>query len=623
MIMRSKKALKLFIIVSLLGVIIYVFAALKRNEPTDFSAELKVDGEKMTHYTYDKNHRRVMELKSSEAVKESDDKLVMKDIEGLVFKKGRMNKDIRVFGDHGYVANNSHNFYVEKNARITSDDFDVKGPDFFLKDQANITTKNKVRYEAKDLKGIAMGGLEYYLKINVLKFFNTRGRYHRDERDFSFKTDILWVIDDENLVLLEKRSVVREGETILRSGWLSLHFTDNFKRIVEAASQKNSYFFTEDPEKNESKEIKADNITSYYDEHGKLTKVKVMQNGVVSLTNETNHTIIHSDLIEMRFDPETGKATGIAIPGSGQIENTGKTDFRITAQKINADYNEEGELTFCQSKGNSEFIIDDYKGISEMLSYDIENDSIILRGPQAQIISGTNTFNSTRFNVDTENKVLTSGSGVKSVILLKKKNVLFSQAPLFVNADNFTILEKENKFSYKKKINLVQDDIGLKANSLSIADDNRIEALGGVSLSFKSDDKELAIKGGRISFNAKEKSIEISDNAAIKSDENLLRADRFVIQFTDKNEVADISGEGEVSFTKEDLYGHSGSVSWLFKEETMILRELPQVVKKNGGTTMVKKNGGTTIGKELKINLKTNKITILSSGTERTETIIK
>jgi lipopolysaccharide export system protein LptA len=46
----------------------------------------------------------------------------------------------------------------------------------------------------------------------------------------------------------------------------------------------------------------------------------------------------------------------------------------------------------------------------------------------------------------------------------------------------------------------------------------------------------------------------------------------------------------------------------------MILRELPQVVKKNGGTT---------IGKELKINLKTNKITILSSGTERTETIIK
>ena len=52
----------------------------------------------------------------------------------------------------------------------------------------------------------------------------------------------------------------------------------------------------------------------------------------------------------------------------------------------------------------------------------------------------------------------------------------------------------------------------------------------------------------------------------------------------------------------------------MFKENTMILKDLPQIVKKHGGTT---------IGEELKINLKTNKITILSSDTERTETTIK
>lgn len=612
--MKSKRILKLIIIVSLFGVIIYIFAALKRNEPGDYSGELKVDGRKMTHYTYDKDYHRVMELKSSEAVKETDDKLVMKDIEGVVFKKGRMNKDIMVFGDNGYIANNSHNFYVEKNARIESDDFKVNGPDFFLKDQANMTTQKKVEYEAKDLKGVAMKGMEYYLKINVLKFFNTRGRYHREDKDFDFKTDILWVIDDENVVVMEKRTVIREEGTILRSGWLSLHFTDDFKRIVEAASQKKSYFYTENPEKNESKEIKAENITSYYDEHGKLTKVRVMQKAIVSLTNENNHTIIHSDQIDMQFDPETGKAKDVVIPDAGQIENTGKTDFRINAEQINADYDENGELSFCQSKGNSEFIIDDYKGISESLSYDIKKNTVMLKGPQAQVISGNNTFNSSRFTVDTEKKILSTNAGIKSTILLKKKNVLFSNAPIFVNSDNFTILEKENKFSYNKRINLVQDEIGLKANSLSIADDNRIEALGSVSLSFKSDDKQLEIKGGRITFNAKEKSIEIGDNAAIKNDENLLRADRFVIQFSDKNEVEAITGSGEIMFSKEDLYGNSGSVEWRFKEETMILRDLPQVVKKNGGTT---------IGKELKINLKTNMITILSSDTERTETIIK
>ena len=87
-----------------------------------------------------------------------------------------------------------------------------------------------------------------------------------------------------------------------------------------------------------------------------------------------------------------------------------------------------------------------------------------------------------------------------------------------------------------------------------------------------------------------------------------------MIRFNDKNEITRISGEDGIDFIKEDLYGNSGKVEWLFKENTMILKDLPQIVKKNGGTT---------IGEELKINLKTNKITILSSDTERTETTIK
>ena len=87
-----------------------------------------------------------------------------------------------------------------------------------------------------------------------------------------------------------------------------------------------------------------------------------------------------------------------------------------------------------------------------------------------------------------------------------------------------------------------------------------------------------------------------------------------MIRFNNKNEITRISGEDGIDFIKEDLYGNSGKVEWLFKENTMILKDLPQIVKKHGGTT---------IGEELKINLKTNKITILSSDTERTETTIK
>ena len=49
----------------------------------------------------------------------------------------------------------------------------------------------------------------------------------------------------------------------------------------------------------------------------------------------------------------------------------------------------------------------------------------------------------------------------------------------------------------------------------------------------------------------------------------------------------------------------------------MVFTGSPYIIKKSKGT-----DSGKTIGKELKINLKTDKITILSDDSSRTETII-
>ena len=159
--MKLKKAIKLFIILSLICILIYVFVGLKRKTPSDYKSELESDGEKMVHSTYDNKNKRAMELKCNEATKKPDDKLEMKDIEGIIFKKGRMNKDIKVFGKKGYVANNAHNFYIEDDARIVSEDFTIKSLNFFLKDQAILSTKKKVLYQTKDLEGAAIRGMEY------------------------------------------------------------------------------------------------------------------------------------------------------------------------------------------------------------------------------------------------------------------------------------------------------------------------------------------------------------------------------------------------------------------------------------------------------------------------------
>ena len=77
---------------------------------------------------------------------------------------------------------------------------------------------------------------------------------------------------------------------------------------------------------------------------------------------------------------------------------------------------------------------------------------------------------------------------------------------------------------------------------------------------------------------------------------------------------AEIDHFCSLRFTKEELSGTSRRVKWLFEKDIMILQGKPEIVNQSGGKTS---------GKELKINLVDNSITIVSDQSERTETIIR
>ncbi|MCP4149569.1 MAG: LPS export ABC transporter periplasmic protein LptC, partial [bacterium] len=643
--MKHKKAIKIAIIVSLVLVLIYIFTGMKSKDETDFMSELKVDGEGMIHVTFNKKNQKAMELKCSESNREGRDKITMMDIEGLIFKKGRMSKDIKISGKSGYVSNNSHNFFIEKKAKITSEDFVLRSKNFFLKDQALMSTEKKVHYELSDLKGVAKAGMEYYLKKNVLKLFKTRGHYKRDSRDFEFKTDTLWTLDQKNLIVMEKDTVIREGESILRSDWVSIKFTDKYKHILQTTSQKSSYLYIDDKENNKSKEIKAVNIVSLYSNKGKLTKVTLTKNGEIMLRDEESETLISSDLIELNFIENSEQLKNIHIPIPGQIENTGSTEYTIGSNEIDATFNKDGLLDVCSGEGNTRFIIDDYIGFSNAIKYKIEKNLILLagikdevikpdedesqkgedkkdknkskedsgdkidetegddkqdelvnikKGAPAKIIHHNNTFTSIALRVNTKDKIITTKSGVKSIITLAKKNVLFANSPIFINSKLFSISDKENRLFYGRGVSLIQGDISLTGKSLEIIDENKIMASGSVNLTFKSDDNEIIVKGQTLTFNAMAMNIEISGKAAIKNDESVLSAAQFILQFNNLNEVTKIEGTDDIRFSKDELVGTSGKVLWFFKENTIILKKLPKIVKKNGGTT---------IGDELKIDL--------------------
>jgi lipopolysaccharide transport protein LptA len=612
--MKFKKTLKIFLVVFLLAVLVYVFSGIKGKSQPEIITEMSADGKDVKFYTYNEKGKKTLELTCSEAFKESNDKTLMKNIQGLIFKEGRMDRDIKIFGDEGFVENNFFNFYVEGNARLVSKDFIISSKYFNLKDRVELFSAPIVHYQTDVLKGSATKGMEYYINTNTLKFTKTKGTYKRDNRSFDYKTNVWWFFEKSKVMALEKRVVIREDKSLLRSDWVTLKFNDDLSQVVETSTQNNSYLYMEDPEKNEIKEIKSANIVNLYDDEGHLTFIKVMKDAQILLKSKTNRTLIVSNSVEMNFDGPTGKTKNVHIPMRGVIENTGKTRFKVIADTIDIQYNQVGEISHCQGTGNVEFIIEEYKGLTNKIDYNIEKETIALEGENSQIENKNNTFTSTQFMVKVEKKILTSNQGVKSLIHVEKENALFSTDPIYINSARFTIFEKEKKFKYDGQVNLNQGDTRLNARSLEISEDGTISAQGSVDFSFKNGDREVAVKGDQLTFNPEEKRIDIVDNAIIKSDVNVLRAGRFLLQFNDKNEIGNISGEEDIYFTKEELSGTSRRVKWLFNKEILVLQGSPQVVNQSGNRTT---------GKELSINLQNNKITILSEESERSETIIQ
>jgi lipopolysaccharide export system protein LptA len=612
--MKHKRLFKVLLAVFLAAMLIYIVTGIKSTKGIDYQLETRADGELMTFSSFTEDNRKALELRCLEARQGEGDRTYMTKIDALIFKKGRMNKDIRVVGEKGYVENNSHDFFIEKNARLVSKDFTITSNSFKLKNRAELFSDPKVAYNSESLKGNASKGMALYLNVNTLKFFNTRGTYKRDKRNFDYSTDTLWFIEKDKIIVLQKDAVIRDETSILRSDWVTLKFNDDLNQVVETVSQKNSYFYMEDKEKNESREIKSENIRCLYDEEGRLTQLSVIKQSEILLRDRNNRTKISSDVVDMYFHAASGKVKRVVILHRGTVQNKGKRRFRVLADSIDVDYNKKGEIRYCQGDGNVEFKVDEYNGTTNKLGYNVEKNIIKLEGANSQLISGNNSFQSAKFTVNTDKNTLTSKSPVKSIIRLDTGNVLFSDAAIFINSKQVKILENENKFIYDRSVNLNQEDVLLEAKTLTIEEKGNIEAAGRVSLSFKSEDKEVALKGDSVVFNSQEKTIEIEERAAIKNGENILQAKYITIRFNDKNEVEQITGREKINFSKEDLSGYSERVEWDFKKEILILRGSPRISKKGSGKTT---------GDVLKIDLKTNKITILSAESDRTETIIQ
>jgi lipopolysaccharide transport protein LptA len=617
---KYQKIIKFLLICITIFTFFLIFKGMMQDEApkTEFVASMDVDGVEMHQSLYDEENRKTIELNCTHSRRTGKDKLEMQNIDARVLKKGKMNKDIRIMGDEGFAANNFHDFEIRKNGRIISEDFEIYSDKFFLKNRANLKSKIKVDYRTATLKGIARKGMEYYVKLNVIKFFDTAGKYNRNDLDHHYKTDILWFIENERKLIMQKKAGIRSERSVLKSDWVATIFYEDMKTIQEASAIGHSYLLMGNPDKeqNDFKEIKAQNIKSYYDEAGRLTYVDIMKEAQVLIASEKNRTGIRSELLKILFDPETEKVSEIQVLQPGELRNKGQTDFHLLAGEMNLQF-EEGEVKFCRGMNDCRLKLEGYGIEANELRYNVDKKTVVLKGDKASVGYKNNLFRSSQFIVLSEKKVLASQAGVDSTISLGGDNLIFKDSAIFVNAQKINFSSQKETFHYEGNVHLTQDNTTLTAEKLLIGTDNNILAVGDVSLTFRPEsdnpEGEISLKGQKVVFDPSKRRIFIENSAAIQGKGAILKADNLNLQFGKDNKLETIGGTKNIQFIKEDIIGNSTEVDWKFQDEIIVFTT---------DANLIRGKKGTSKGEKLEFDLKANKVLVHSDDTKRTETIL-
>ncbi len=619
--MKFKRILKIVSLVLLVFTLIFIFSGITGKGGIGEREVYEADGKGMVSIVFNKENKKALELKCTESERETEDKVWMHNMEATIFKKGRLKKDISIAGDKGFVENNLYDFAITENARILSEDLLVTGQDFYLKDREVLSSKTRVGYRVKSLEGFARKGMRLNLKNNILFLYQTSGTYTRQGKSFDFQSDVLKFEDQKRALRLHKDNLIR-GETVVMKGdRILILFSEDYDHVKEISSWGQSYFYQVGKKERpgeEFREISASHIRTIYDDEGNMKNSTIKQGALVKLKNRSNTTEISSHLIKIFYNKKTGNIQNIELPNRGRVQNVGKSNFEITSNKMEVEYNKKGEISICKSRGSSTFKTEEYRGSTFLIRYYADTDMVELQGRNSEIVYKKNSFVATSFEVDIDKKKLKSTSRVRSMVKLDKDSVLFSDDLIYINADLVVISDREGTFNYKDNVDVRQKDTTLSAEQLKIDKENNIAASAKsdkVTLRFRNKEDEVIMKGGEIRFDARNRRVIIEDKGIIKSGENLLRADLLTVGFDKEDQITEIYGEKGIEFRKgEETSGTSEKVNWLYNKDEIVFTGLSRIERTGRGVTK---------GQELRFYLKENRILIESDAAKRTETVIE
>lgn len=588
----------------------------------------RIESKDMTYLVYSKQNRKSMEIRCRETQPGSDDKLYLKTIRAVIFQKGRMAKDVQVYGNQGEVFYNFNFFVIRDHARIVSGDLALTSSRFELRDQEYLTTSEPVEFKLnRSLSGRSAQGLESYLNDNSLRLFQVEGSFLSQGKNYFFNSDQLWVFSDDEFLVMSGKNRLRSEDSQLQGKLLYVRFGKDFRDIQMSTSLGRSRFVQEKSFPDRPAQwcdFRSNLMRCTYDGGTAVKEILAQDNGSLILEDGKNRSEIQSDQITAWFDQATQTARRIRAEYPAQALARGDQRVTLKGYEIEMRYDPLGQFESLQARRGGEFQLDEFQGTAVAVDYDTTKARVILQGRETKVQGEDWSFVSSYFQIDAKNRQLRTDRHVRAVLMMNGRGPLFSSGDrVFVTAGGL-LLSRDNpvgrpandgdRISFHRPVTLFQGETELRSDRLDlIRRRDELSATGAVFLKFKNEADEIILQGDRIVSDPAGRMVTVTGNGSLRSAGRELRAAQIVLRFAADDQLESIRGDEAVVFVKDPIRGRCDRLDWQYRRQEALL---------SGNAEISRGQEGTTRGKILRLDLNTNEI-FVSGENRRSETVLE
>ncbi len=599
--MGKIKIFRIGIALFLLILSVLIVWRLRQGGAAGRAVDTGVDSLNLHYLFFDRENRKSLEVWCRTSRKQGEDRLLLTGIRALVFRKGKMDRDLTITGDSGNASSNFVNFAITRNARISGSDLLLESGRFELLDLEQVRATQPVRFRIKNIAGRAERGLQADLPKNDYRLSSVAGSVQVKGSTYQHREQYLHYFRDQQLLLLEGVEDIHGEGTQAGCSHLRVEFSaadsQFLKRILASENCRLEQVKRLADGRLQTRLVESGTIENLYDERGRLRQTVIRENGRLRTSSGSVRTDLAADEIRLLFDPHSG-AIRSAHASAGTLTQEGRRALFLSAGVLDATFSAAAEIESFQARTGSLWRLGDWRGIGGDVVYDGRVKRITLSGPACEVYDDRNRFAAGEFVIDTSQELLSTSTLVKATIQPDIAESLFSKKPMFVRAGRMQFSQREQRFAFSSGFRLRQDELEMSGGRVEFDSPRQaMAARGQISLTFQSGENRVTAGGESLRLDAQQRRLLISGQAQLASGTNLLKARQLELFFSGQ-ELQSVIGRQDTHFSNRDLEGQADELEWRYRDDLAVFRRSAQI----------RKQGAVTSGIELRVDLKKNEI---------------